>query len=808
MTLSVGARLGPYEILGPLGAGGMGEVYRARDARLDREVAIKVLSERTAEDPAALSRFEREAKAVAALSHPNILAIHDFAREGGIAYAVTELLEGETVTDRLLQGPIPWRRAAEIGVAVAEGLSAAHARGIMHRDLKPQNLFLTTDDRVKILDFGLARREQVVSAEEQTSAPTQTGTVPGTVLGTVGYMSPEQVRGDPTDVRTDIFSLGCVLYEMVTGKRAFRRRTAADTMAAILNQEPAEAPASELGAPPTLHRIIGRCLQKNPESRFQSARDLAFALREALSGSAASVAAAPTTEVAKPRGSRFWIDVVGIAAAAMLALALGLNLGGLRQRLIGRRAIASLVVLPLANRSGDPQQDYFVDGMTDELITRLAKLGNLRVISRTSAMSYRDTKKSLPEIARELNVDAVVEGSVARTGSKIKVNAELIQAASDKPLWADSYERDVADIISLQGEIAGAIARKVEIALTPDERARLETKRRVDPQAYEAYVKGRYFFNKGSEPNLKKAAEEFQRALDIDPTYAAAYAGLADAYSVIGYQTYVSPLDVAPKAKAAAAKALELDASLASPHASLGYIHLYFDWDFAASESEFQRAIALDPNSETAHRWYSLLLTAVLRPSEARREIERARALDPLSASVAWVAGGELFYGGQYEAAIKALRDAIAMDSKNGVAHFWLGRTFQAQGKNAEAIAEYRAAEPQVSQFPPSFAALGYFYGISGKRMEALTVLADLDRMSKERYISPFCWAMVYLGLGEHDKALAYLNRSLEERTTWLVWILNDPRFDPLRGDPRFQEVLRRMGFPADALARARRAAA
>ena len=312
----------------------------------------------------------------------------------------------------------------------------------------------------------------------------------------------------------------------------------------------------------------------------------------------------------------------------------------------------------------------------------------------------------------------------------------------------------------------------------------------------------RYFWNKQSEPNLKKAVEEFQRALDLDPTYAAAYAGLADTYSVLGYQTFVSPLDVAPKAKAAAAKALELDPGLAAPHASLGYVHLYFDWDFSAAESEFRQAIALDANSATAHQRYSLLLTALLRPSEARREIELARELDPLSGAVAWTLGGELYYDGRYGEAIKALKDAITMDSKNGVAHFWLGRVFQAQGKYP-AIAEFRAGEPLVSQFSPSFASLGHLYGISGKRTQALAVLSDLDRLSKDKYISPFCWALVYLGLGENDKAMAFLVRSLEERTTWLVWLLRDPRWDPVRSDPRFQDVIRRVGFPADVRARA-----
>ena len=471
VTLQRGSRIGPYEIVSLLGAGGMGEVYRARDARLDREVAVKVLPAQLAESPQALSRFEREAKAVAALSHSNILAIHDFGNDGGVVYAVMELLDGETVADRLLHGPIPWRRTAEIGVAVAEGLSVAHKKGIVHRDLKPQNLFLMSDDRVKILDFGLARHDRAVAAGEETSADTQTGTVPGTIMGTVGYMAPEQVRGDPTDARTDVFSLGCVLYEMATGQRAFRRRTAADTMAAVLNEEPTAVPESGPIVPDGFVRVIARCLEKNPESRFQTARDLAFALKEALGGSeTVSATPAPTAAPARPAEPRKDRSRIGIAAAVVVglaALALALNLGGLRQRLAPRRAIESVAVLPFSNLSGDSQQEFFADGMTEQIRTNLARLGELRVISRTSALSAKASKKPLPQIARELNVDAVVEGSVVRVGDRVKVTAELFQASSDKNLWEDAYERDVRDIVTLQGEIAGAIARKVGVELTP-----------------------------------------------------------------------------------------------------------------------------------------------------------------------------------------------------------------------------------------------------------------------------------------------------------------------------------------------------
>jgi len=804
MRLDAGNRLGPYEILSPLGAGGMGEVFRARDTRLGRDVAIKILPERLADNAHALARFEHEARAVAALSHPNILAIHDFGRADGIVYAVTELLEGESLDRRLAREDLPWKKALEIAAAVADGLASAHARGIVHRDLKPANIFLTRDGIVKILDFGLARADSLLSGDAGTQAPTAAAvpeTEPGTVLGTVGYMSPEQVRGEQADPRSDIFSLGCILYEMLTGRRAFREKTTAETLAAILRDHPKELPESGRTIPPGVNGVVMRCLEKNPDERFHSARDLAFALREILSASAISPMPGSFAAVApSPRRRKVWIGAALLAAAVAGAL-LWLVPGVPSRLLLGSNRIHSLAVLPLANLSGDPQQEYFADGMTDQLIAGLARVGDLRVTSRTSAMTYKGTKKRLPEIARELNVDAIVEGSVQRSEGKVKVNAEL-RTASEKHLWGDSYERDIRDILALQGEIAQAIARKVLLELTPEDRARLEGGRRIDPEAYDAYVKGRYYWNKRSEADLKSAIEQFRRALDLEPTYAAAYAGLADAYSQIAYQNSLAPRDGFPKAKAAAQKALELDARLAAPHASIGFVQMYFDWDFSAAESEFRRAIALDPNSVTAHHSYSVYLAGMLRPSEARREIEKAHALDPLSVLVSTDMGFELYYERNYEKAIQALRDAIEMNPKSPLPHFWLGRVYQAQQKYPEAIGEYQAAGPGVARWPPALAGLGHLYGLLGRRADALRVLDQMRDMAAKGFVTAYAPALVHLGLGEKEQALAWLNRSVEERANWLFWLLADPRWDPMRSDPGFQGIARKVGFPADALAR------
>jgi serine/threonine-protein kinase len=781
----------------------MGEVLRGRDTRLGRDVAIKILPEDLSEDEHALARFEKEARAVAALSHPNILAIHDFGRQNGVAFAVMELLEGESLDRRLAREELPWKKALEIGAAVADGLASAHARGVVHRDLKPANVFLTRDGIVKILDFGLARQDALISGVEGTAGQTVAAPVtkPGTVMGSVGYMSPEQVRGELADARSDIFSLGCILYEMLTGRRAFREKAAAETLASILRDHPADVSQSGRVMPAGIDGLVRRCLEKSPDERFQSARDLAFALREALAGVTASPAGGRA--IASPVSAlrRGWIATVVALVLAAVAAIFALNPAGLRSRLLrGEPArIQSLAVLPFANLSGDPGQEYFADGMTEELITRLSKLGNLRVTSRTSIMGYKQTKKRIRDIARELGVDTVIEGSVVREGARVRVTAQLIDGSSDRHIWADSYERDLKDILPLQGEVARAVAREVGVKLSPTGEAGLAAAMRpVTPAAYDAYVRGRHAWNKRGEASLREGIRLFQESIDADPTYAPAYAGMADCYAQLGYASIVSPEDSFPRAKAAAQKALELDPSLAEGHASLGFARMYYDWDFAGAEREYRRAIELNPNSATAHQWYAYLLTAMERPeSEAAGEIATAKRLDPLSVPIYTDQAYILYYYGKVDDALKSVRTALEMNPKFPLGHFWLGRIYTSQGRYAEAEAALQKIGP-LRTWTPAMAVLGYLYAKSGRPNEAVKILGEFADLARQgRYPSSYAIAVIYAGLGDEGEVFRRLQDAYRERSHWLVWLKRDPRWDDVRTDPRFVQLVRKVGLPA-----------
>jgi eukaryotic-like serine/threonine-protein kinase len=757
--LEPGIRLGEYEIQSLLGAGGMGEVYRARDLRLRRDVAIKVLPAMVSKDPERLRRFEQEATAAAALSHPNILAVYRLGSYAGAPYLVSELLEGETLREQLWRGRIALPRLVDYTIQIAHGLAAAHEKGIVHRDLKPENLFITKDGRVKILDFGLAKLTQLQSGSGH-SAPTITSseTEPGIVMGTVGYMSPEQVRGQAADHRADIFALGAILYEMLTGKRAFRKPTSPETMTAILNEDPLEISQILPNVPPALERIVHRCLEKMPDRRFQSATDLTFTL-EALSDSGAT-----RSELSGRTGSHWtWVFIASIGVA-IVAIGLLFSPGTVshwRDLLLrwnhsmSKTEIHSLAVLPLQNLSGDPAQDYFADGMTEQLTANLGQIGALRVISRTSAMHYKNSQKTLPEIARELNVDAVVEGSVEKAGDQVRITAQLIDAATDRHLWARTYDRDLRSVLFLQDDVAQAIASEVRINLTPQEQKQLTTAHQVNPQAHELYLRGLFDLRKGTQEGINEAIKKFQQSIASDSNEAQAYAGLADAY--YDQSTLLkAPLEVMPKAKAAAVRALELDDSLAEAHTSLGFVKLTFDWDWPGAEREFQRGLELNPNLPRAHVGYAQYLLTIRRTEEASAEFARADAIDPYSGQSHVNKPYLLFNAHRYE---EAIRSATQLGDDRSLA-----LSYAQVGRLAEATA---AADRTLkkSQHPVIVAQMASVYALAGNKSKAKSLLTSIEAQVRERYVCGFNVACVYASLGEKEQAFTWLEKAYRDRS-------------------------------------------
>ncbi|MEO8034471.1 MAG: protein kinase, partial [Acidobacteriota bacterium] len=642
MTLVPGGRVGPYEIVSLLGEGGMGEVWRAKDPRLGREIAVKVLAT-TNSDADAVARFEREARAIAALSHPNILSIHDFGKHEDTFFVVTELLHGKTLREHIRDTPMNWRRAVEVGAAIAEGLDAAHSKSVVHRDLKPENVFILDDGRVKILDFGLAQTDPLLTPDDETEVPTRKWfqTDPGTIIGTLGYMSPEQLRGETVDGTADIFSLGCILYEMVTAKRPFQRSSGAATIAAILKDD-IEREALIGAVPPEMQRIIEGCLEKSATARFQSARDLALNLRALVSGS----------------------------MAVKDGLLLGLPRARARR---GTGTIDSIAVLPLKNSSNDPESEYLAEGITDGIINKLSQLPKLKVMARSTVFRYKARDVDAQTVGRELRVRAVLTGRLQHVGDQLVINVELVDAADGSQLWGETYNRRLADLLQVQDEMSREIVEKLRMRLTGAEKKKLRAKQTVSPEAYQLYLKGRYHWNKRTEESLKRGIALFREAIDVDPSFAAAYAGLADSFVTLATNIPLPPRDAMPKAKAAAARAIEIDEGLAEAWVSLASVLWWYEWDPDGAEEAYRRAIALNASYPSAHDGYAMLLCARGRFDEAIEQITRAGELDPLSLIIAVHAGWPFYFARDYESAVRRFRKALDLDGNFIPAQGWLG---------------------------------------------------------------------------------------------------------------------------------------
>jgi serine/threonine-protein kinase len=770
----------------------MGEVYLAQDTQLDRTVAVKMLPADVARDQARMRRFVQEAKAASALNHPNIAHIYEIGEADGVSFIAMEHVEGQALDDVISGCPLDTEEIIRIGIQVADALDEAHAKGITHRDIKPSNIMITQRGGVKVLDFGLAKvARPAEQALPSSDVATQVKTAPGMVMGTVQYMSPEQALGREVDHRTDIFSVSVTLYQMATGKLPFSGATFTEVIDRIAHVQPEAIARFNYNVPAELERIIRKGLEKDRDRRYQSARELQVDLKNLKRDSDSS---AVTVEKAAPQ-QRAQISRLTFVASALVVLALvGVGLYFLSRR-DNAAAIDSIAVLPLVNASADPNTEYLSDGITESLINSLSQLPKLRVIARTTMFRYKGREVDPQKVGRELGVKAVLTGKVLQRGDSLIIQADLVDVADGSQLWGEQYNRKFSDILAVQGEIAKQISQKLRMRLTGKEQQRVTKSYTENTAAYQLYLKGRYFWSKRTEEGLNKATEHIQQAIDIDPNYALAYVGLADCYNLLGFYSVLEPKEEFPRAKAAATKALEIDDTLAEAHASLGYVKLFYDWDLTSAESELKQAIELNPNYATAHHWYGVYLQLVGRFDQALVEMRRALELDPLSPSINANVGWPLYYARQYDQAIEQFQKAVERDQSSPLPHHWLAMVYGQKGMYEEAITEYQKALELSGSRSRIVAELGYIYAVSGRRSEAQKALKELKELSKRRHVSSFYMALISMGLGEKDQAFASFETAYEERSPRLIDLKVDPIFDPLRSDPRFAVLIRKMGL-------------
>ncbi|MCA1600447.1 MAG: protein kinase [Acidobacteria bacterium] len=834
--LSPNTTLSHYRIITKIGAGGMGEVYLAEDTELERQVALKILLAEVADDEDRVRRFIQEAKSASALNHPNILTVHEIGIFGSSRFMATELIKGETLRERLQGEPLDLRETLDAAVQVASALNAAHSVGIVHRDVKPENVMLRDDGLVKVLDFGLAKLAEPpavaggsIDTEGETRA--QVKTLPGMVMGTVTYMSPEQARGKAVDARSDIWSLGVVVYEMLTKRTPFAGETTNDTIAAILTREP--APLDE-NTPAELQRIIRKALQKKADERYQTIKDFLLDVKDLKrelefaeelersqiphstrasnvgtnqigENATAILPAAISTQHSLPQSTssvEYLVSEVkkyglGVALGSLILLAfVGFGYWYFFNRPASTKQIESIAVMPFVNESGNADVEYLSDGMTETLISSLSQLPNLNVKARSSVFRYKGKDTNPQTIGKELNVQAILNGRVVQRGEQLTLSLELIDAQTENVIWSEQYNRKQADLVTLQSEIARDVSGKLKTKLSGADEARVAKSYTTSTEAYQLYLKGRYNWNKRTGESLKQAVEFYQQAIEKDPNYALAYSGLAETHVLFPQFSVALPKDSAPLAKATALRALALDDSLAEAHTALGEYLNYFEWDRVGAEKEFRRAIELNPNYATAHNWLGIdLLAPTKRFDEAIRELKRAEELDPLSPMIGSNLGVAILFTRRYDEAITQYRRVLSLDPNFAFARFNLGGAFHSKGLYAEAITEYqKALELSDDPFTKGFLALSL--AKSGQIDEAMRLLNQLKLESAQRYVPSYAIAIVFIGLNEKDEAIKWLEKDVAERSFYASYYAVSPELDDLRSDPRFKVMLKRLNLP------------